>query len=97
MIGRPDAHERWETVDGTPQLVDGGKHYGHLEVNVENLQRGRSRALPARSAHAAVTFTPVHVFPVLDADYKLVRAERRVYDDEVTRYLDAEGRVVEAP
>jgi hypothetical protein len=79
-----DQHEpeRWEQVDGTLQLVDGGKHYGHLEVNVENLRDG-----------ARVTFTPVYVFPVLDENYELVRTERRVYGDEVVLELDADGVV----
>lgn len=89
-----DAAERWETIAGTRQLVAGGKHYGHLEVNVTNLQRSRVRPLPPDAPHVAVTLTPVHVFPVLDADYELVRTERRVYDDEVTLYLDAAGRVI---
>jgi hypothetical protein len=76
--------------------VEGGKHYGHLEVNVEQLasSRGRDRNDAPGSPHVRVTFTPVHVFPVLDVDYALVRTERRVYADEITLHLEADGRVM---
>ncbi|NEE01290.1 metallophosphoesterase family protein [Phytoactinopolyspora halotolerans] len=74
--------ERWESVDGVLQLVEGGKHYGHLEVDVERLRDG-----------ARVTLTPVYVFPVLNTDYELERTERREYGDAVTLELDADGRV----
>lgn len=88
--------ERWEIVNGVLQLVEGGKHYGHLEVNVERLRphrgrgRGRARDLP----YVRVTFAPVHVFPVLDDDYELARTERRVYGDEVVLFLDRDGQVM---
>jgi hypothetical protein len=77
--------EHWELVDGTPQLTRGGKHYGHLEVNVTRLPTGS----PAR---ASVSFSPVHSFPVLDAQYNLVRTERRVYGDEWTVLIGSDGR-----
>ncbi|WP_166350337.1 purple acid phosphatase family protein [Phytoactinopolyspora limicola] len=77
-----DAPERWEYVDGTLTLVDGGKHYGHLEVNVQRLRDG-----------ARVTFTPVYVFPIFDADYELVRTERREYGDEIVVEVGADGVV----
>lgn len=85
-----DQHEpeRWEAVDGTVQLVEGGKHYGHLEVNVERV-RGRGA-----SAAARVTLTPVYVFPVLNGDYELQRTERRVYGDEVVLTVGADGTVL---
>ncbi|GGI03485.1 metallophosphoesterase family protein [Egicoccus halophilus] len=91
-----DEPEVWQDVDGVRQLVAGGKHYGHLEVDVERLapHRGRGNGPAKGGAVAKVTFRPVHVFPVLDADYELVRAERRVYDDQVVVHLDADGRVV---
>ncbi len=76
--------ERWELVDGVPQLVAGGKHYGHLEVNVTRIDR--------RGVMAVVTFTPVHVFPVLDRDYQLLRTERREYGDRVVLTIGSDGR-----
>jgi 3',5'-cyclic AMP phosphodiesterase CpdA len=56
------------------QLVDGGKHYGHLEIEVKR-QGGK----------ATVTFTPVYVFPVTDETGKVIRFERREYADRVVR------------
>ncbi|MGH2698259.1 MAG: metallophosphoesterase [Actinomycetota bacterium] len=85
--------ERWKLVNGIPQLVETGKHYGHLEVNVKRLREGRGGG-GARSRPAVeVAFTPVHVFPILDDDYSLVRAERRRYGDVVVLYLNGSGEV----
>jgi len=83
-----DAPERWALVDGSVQLVEGGKHYGHLEVN---LVRG-----PRAKSLAQVRFTPVHSFPVLDANYQLLRTERRVYGDELTVSIGPDGRPLAA-
>ena len=55
-------------------LRDGGKHYGHLEVNVEQNADGIWQA----------RMDPVYVFPVLAADGRVVGFERRVYADMVT-------------
>ncbi len=55
-------------------LRDGGKHYGHLEVNVEQNSDGIWQ----------VRMDPVYVFPVLAMDGRVVGYERRVYDDTVT-------------
>lgn len=66
--------ELWQEVDGVLQNVEGGKHYGHLEVNLENL---------GEEEGTRITFTPVYSFPVLDANYNLVDTERRVYGDEI--------------
>ena len=85
-----DAGERWELVNGVPQLVSGGKHYGHLEVNVERLPEGDS-------FYARVTLTPVYVFPLLDDNYQLIGTERRVYADEVVMYIGFDGAVVQVP
>ena len=63
-----------QEVNGILQNVAGGKHYGHLEVNLENL---------AEDGGTRVTFTPVYSFPILDANYELVDTERRVYGDEI--------------
>lgn len=77
--------ELWEEVDGVRQIVEGGKHYGHLEVNLERLDDG-----------AEISFTPVYSFPILDANYEVVDTERRVYGDEITLQTNAEGVVVSA-
>jgi len=76
--------ELWEEVDGVLQNVAGGKHYGHLEVNLERLETGG----------AQIEFTPVYSFPLLDANYNLVDTERRVYGDEITLETNAEGVVL---
>jgi Calcineurin-like phosphoesterase/Purple acid Phosphatase, N-terminal domain len=87
-----DEPESWHLVDGVPQLVSGGKHYGHLEVNVETVPG--SKRPPADTPAAKVTFTPAHVFPVFDSDYELVRTERREYTDRLTVYLDQQGQML---
>ncbi len=68
--------EQWNTSGTRPVLIDGGKHYGHLEVNLEKVEE-------AGELFALIKFTPVYIFPVLDEDYNLVKVERRVYSDEV--------------
>lgn len=84
------APEQWALVDGVLQLVDGGKHYGHLEVNIERLEGDES-------FYAKVTFTPVYSFPLLDSNYQLLDTERRVYGDEITLFVNAAGQVVAVP
>ncbi len=65
-----DAPEVWE--DG--RLVEGGAHYGHLEVNIGPSQGGSWEA----------RIEPVYVFPLLDESASaLLGTERRVYDDVV--------------
>lgn len=65
-----DATEVWQ--DGV--LVDGGKHYGHLEVDVMPLGDGSWQAV----------LKPVYVFPLFDIDgTNYVGYERRLYDDVV--------------
>ncbi|WP_075350976.1 T9SS type A sorting domain-containing protein [Algoriphagus marinus] len=69
--------EQWNTSGSNPILTDGGKHYGHLEVNVVKvMQDGKP--------FARIDFTPVYAFPVLDQNYNLQRVERRVYPDETS-------------
>lgn len=75
--------ENWQLVDGTLQLIDGGKHYGHLQMDLEPV---RCEGLSAK-----LVTTPVYAFPVLDKDYNLVNVERRVYNDVQTIYLTKEG------
>ncbi|MFC1452885.1 hypothetical protein ACFLSJ_06015, partial [Verrucomicrobiota bacterium] len=60
-------------------LTSGGKHYGHLEVNVSKKSDGDWEA----------RITPVHSFPLIDRFATVTGFERRVYDDEVV--LTAEG------
>ena len=79
-----DEPELWEDVDGVLQNVAGGKHYGHLEVNVQRLDE---------EGGAEVTFTPVYSFPILDSNYELVETERRIYGDEITLEINADGVV----
>ncbi|MGF1495243.1 MAG: metallophosphoesterase [Elainellaceae cyanobacterium] len=78
-----DEPELWAEVDGVLQNVAGGKHYGHLEVNVQRLD--------GEDGVAQVTFTPVYSFPILDSNYELVDTERRVYGDEITLQINADG------
>lgn len=76
-----DQPETWaEDENGVPQLVSGGLHYGHLQIDVANTAKG-----------AELTLTPVHIFPQLDSEYQLEKTERRVYDDVVTFSVDADG------
>jgi hypothetical protein len=85
-----DEPENWQSVDGVLQLVSGGKHYGHLEVNFERI-KGVS------GISAQVILSPIHVFPILDSEYNLIRSERRLYRDEVVLWIDEAGRVVTPP
>jgi len=68
FLAHRDSPERWQG----PRLVDGGKHYGHLEVEIVPEGRGWK-----------ATFIPVYVFPVSDDQGKVVRFERRTYPDVV--------------
>ncbi|NBB87830.1 MAG: metallophosphoesterase [Bacteroidetes bacterium] len=80
-VAHHDAPEHWRGA----QLIDGGKHYGHLEVNVQ----------PQPDGTYAVRMTPVYVFPVTGADGKVGPSERRVYDDVVSFTYDAgSGQIV---
>jgi hypothetical protein len=70
FLAHLDAPEVW---DG-PRLVDGGKHYGHLEANVYPDDDGSWKA----------ELTPVYVFPLMDDEGNVTGWERRVYDDVTT-------------
>ena len=67
------AHDNSPEVWNGKQLVSGGKHYGHLEVNVARGLDGKWET----------EVTPVQAFPRLDHDGKLTGWERRTYDDVV--------------
>lgn len=85
-----DAQEIWQDVGGVLQLIEGGKHYGHLEVNVERL-------IGDPNLYAKITLTPVYVLPILDGNYDLLSSERRVYGDEIVLFVDPSGRVIPEP
>jgi 3',5'-cyclic AMP phosphodiesterase CpdA len=70
FLAHLDAPEVWHGR----RLVDGGKHYGHLEVNVDRDDDGFWKA----------ELTPVCVFPLMDDEGKITGWQRRVYDDVVT-------------
>ncbi len=82
-------HRVWSAHHGSgeiwngAQLVDGGKHYGHLEVNVTPVS--------GRDAYR-VCLTPVYVFPVTNENGTVVRVERRVYDDQSSFTVDTSGQ-----
>ncbi|HUF08606.1 MAG TPA: metallophosphoesterase [Rhodothermales bacterium] len=70
-----DVPESW---DG-PQLLEGGKHYGHLEVSVDRTGPHTWEA----------TLTPVYAFPLFnESGTQYLGFERRIYDDVVTLVTD---------
>jgi hypothetical protein len=79
-----NSQEVWNTTGSRPLLEDGGKHYGHLEVNLEKIRENGNE-------YAKIRFSPVYIFPVLNADYQLQRVERRVYPDEVELKIPLES------
>ncbi len=73
FLAHLDAPETW----AGNQLIAGGKHYGHLEVNITK-NNGEWQA----------ELTPVYVFPLMTEDGEIQRDiagnpvfERRIYDD----------------
>jgi hypothetical protein len=68
-VAHVDSPEYWKAK----QLIDGGKHYGHLEVEVKHLTDGNYH----------LRFVPVYVFPVTNDKGKVVGFERRIYHDIV--------------
>ncbi len=85
-----DEGELWQEVtdaDGNTYvtLIDGGKHYGHLEINLEKL--------PEDSEFwALLTLTPVYSFPIVDENWELLgETERRIYGDVVELYIGFDG------
>lgn len=69
-------------------LMEGGKHYGHLEVNIKAVNDSVWQAI----------LDPVYIFPLYDEeDSSYTDYERRVYDDQIilTRtYIDSSLTVV---
>ena len=70
FLAHDDAPEVWQE----DVLVDGGKHYGHLEVDVEPLSDGSWQA----------TLRPIYVFPLFSDNGSYLGFERRIYNDVVT-------------
>jgi len=71
FLAHTDAPEIYAS-DGV--LRDGGKHYGHMEVNVGKNSDGQWQA----------QFDAVYVFPLLDSNRHVLGFERRLYDDSFT-------------
>lgn len=68
FLAHKDTPEIWQDS----LLIGGGKHYGHLEVDVEPLPNGDWQAI----------LKPVYVFPTFNKEEKIYDGyERRVYDD----------------
>jgi hypothetical protein len=59
-------------------LIDGGKYYGHLEVNIKQSPNGQWQA----------QMDAVYVFPLMAADGKVHGFERCLYDDSYTLIAD---------
>ncbi|MEX0727124.1 MAG: metallophosphoesterase family protein, partial [Planctomycetaceae bacterium] len=69
-LAHEDAPEVWEGK----RLLSGGKHYGHLEINVA----------PNDDGVWQTTIVPVQIFPLMDDAGIVTGWERREIDDEVT-------------
>src|SRR5690606_29056266 len=69
-VAHVDAPEHWEGK----KLVSGGKHYGHLLIDVE----------PAGKEGYRVTMTPRYIFPVTNKAGQVTDLETRTYDHVVT-------------
>ena len=81
MRGEANPYEFWRAHINAPEiynangvLTEGGKHYGHLEINVEP---------DGDSGDWKCTMTPVHVF-VNKVNGQAATFERREYDNVVT-------------
>lgn len=75
-IAHADDPELWKGR----QLLQGGRHYGHVEVD-----------LVREGAAWDVTMTAVHTFPVNDAAGNVTGFERREYSDAVRLKVDRGG------
>ena len=82
----PEVYDNGDWQTGT--LVSGGKHYGHLEVNVDQNAEGLWTA----------TLTPVYNFVSKNAQTGALTFERRTYPDEVVvTNLDVKAAPPEPP
>ena len=64
FVAHRDAPELWKDL----QLIDGGKHYGHIRVELIPTANGFD-----------LTMTPYYIFPVTDTNGKMIRTEIRAY------------------
>lgn len=62
------------------QLLEGGRHYGHLEIDLYRAGNGWD-----------VVLTPVHNFPVTDEAGIVTAIERREYHDVVRVHVNPDG------
>jgi hypothetical protein len=74
------AHLNAPEVWNGSQLVSGGKHYGHLEINV---------SLDSATGTWKAQLDPVHIFPLMNTAGQVTGWERRVYNDSVTLTANA--------
>jgi len=65
------------------QLLEGGRHYGHVEIDLVRAGDGWD-----------VTLTAVHVFPLNDGGGRVTGFERRAYSDVVRLTVDGDGRKI---
>ena len=84
-----DAPELWQEVSNESGrytiLTEGGKHYGHLEMNLSQC-----------SGTPVMTLAMAYSFPNLDADLNLIGdTERRLYDDIQQIVFNHAGEPVE--
>lgn len=75
------AHLNAPEVWNGSQLVSGGKHYGHMEINV---------TFDAATRTWKAQLDPVYVFPLMDLNGTITGWERRIYDDTTILTTDAE-------
>ncbi|MFO1445142.1 metallophosphoesterase [Bacillus sp. Bva_UNVM-123] len=76
--------ELWATNEnGIKHLIDGGLHYGHLQMDFVKTSYGTE-----------LTLSPVYIFPILDDDYNLIHTERRVYNDVQKVHFDEKGKIL---
>jgi hypothetical protein len=90
-----DAPEFWAwATDPNGQvyarLIDGGRHYGHLEVNFVRDPSGQTMG--------RLELIPVYSFPIFDAFGRPTgETERRIYNDIVTLTIGQDGRPISEP
>ncbi|MBN1292178.1 MAG: metallophosphoesterase [Candidatus Latescibacteria bacterium] len=79
FLAHNNAAEQWENG----KLVDGGKHYGHFEVDILQNSKGIWNAI----------IKPVYVFPLIDNEGMYKGYERRIYDDIIILSSDMTNAV----
>ncbi len=64
FVAHRDAPEWWQG----PQLVDGGKHYGYLDIQIA-----------PQGTNYEVTMTPYYIFPITNEQGSVIDMEKRAY------------------